>query len=82
MHDLLSQDWSTQICEKARLKKKVFSWVLHSDKVGRFCRFRRLAGSEFQTRYINSTRVYLLACQVRVTIGDSGFCVCVMSFKH
>ena len=28
--------------------------------------------------------LYLLACQVRVTVGDSGlcYCVCVTSFKH
>ena len=31
-------------CEKAYLKRKVLSWVLNSDRVGRF---HRLAGSQF-----------------------------------
>ena len=45
-HNLWSQELFIQICEKACLKRKVLSWVLNSDRVGRFC---RLASNEFQT---------------------------------
>ena len=42
-----------------------------------------LRGMRVNTRYRNPTRwrslctLYLLACQVRVTIGDVGLCCCV-----
>ena len=47
-----SQEWSTQVCEKACLKRKVLSWVLNSGRLGRFC---RLAGNSRQMEQWNST---------------------------
>ena len=45
-HNLWSQQLFIQICEKTCLKRKVLSWVLNLERVGRF---RRLASNEFQT---------------------------------
>jgi len=45
-HNLLSQELPAWVCEKASLNREALSLVLNSDRVGRF---RRLAGSKFQT---------------------------------
>ena len=56
--------------------RKVLSWVLNPDTVGRFC---RLAGSEFQSDGTTKLNEHPLALTVLMIITTNGCCAVYIS---